>query len=551
VDPLLIDASFQLAAYWAFVRHGRAGLPLGFAEYRPLPGLLALPPGSPVHCLLRLERSAGDMFVGHVDYRDEQGRLVAQLRGVQGSLPAVAAAATSEPHASTVNGTPSASAPAADSPTIDPAYYQVESFPEYKDLRQRLDIAAAMGIENPYFHVHERVTNDTTRIGGRELLNFSAYNYLGLSGDEDVERAVMEAVHRYGTSVSASRVASGEKPLHRELESELASFLGCEDSIVMVGGHATNVGVIGHLVGPGDLIVHDSLAHDSILGGAKLSGARRRAFPHNDWAALDRTLTEVRGQFKKVLIAIEGTYSMDGDIPQLDRFIEIKQRHHALLFVDEAHSLGVLGRTGRGVGEHFPVDRSAVDAWMGTLSKSLASCGGYIAGSHAMVEYLKYTAPSFVYSVGISPANAAAALAALRKLEAHPELVTRLRERARTFLQLCRERGINTGQSEGTAVVPCIVGNSWVCLQLAQALGRRGINVQPILYPAVEEHLARLRFFITACHTEEQLRTTADTLCEELAALDPEFRERSQSAARSAGTPPKGSASGGDAPRVN
>ncbi len=523
VDPLLIDASFQLAAYWAFVRHGRAGLPLGIGEYRPLPALAELAPGSAVGCLLRLERAAGDLFVGHIDYRDSQGRLVAQLRGVQGSLPAVTAAAGAP-----ANGTAVAAAPAksAEAAAIDPACYRVEAFPEYQDLRQRLDIAAAMGIENPYFNVHERVTNDTTLIGGRELLNFSAYNYLGLSGDRDVSDAVMQAVERYGTSVSASRVASGEKPLHRELESAIARFLGCEDAIVMVGGHATNVGVIGHLVGPGDLIIHDSLAHDSILGGARLSGARRRAFPHNDWAALDRTLSEVRSQFKKVLIAIEGTYSMDGDIPELDRFIEIKRRHHAMLFVDEAHSLGVLGRTGRGIGEHFQVDRSDVDAWMGTLSKTLASCGGYIAGSRALVEYLKYTAPAFVYSVGISPANAAAALAALQKLEAHPELVTRLRDRARTFLTLCRERGINTGHSEGTAVVPCIVGNSWVCLQLAQALGRRGINVQPILYPAVEEHLARLRFFITSCHTDEQLRATADALCEELLALDPSFREK-------------------------
>lgn len=530
VDPLLIDASFQLAGYWAFVRHGRAGLPLGVGEYRPLPALAELSPGSPVRCLLRLERSAGDLFVGHIDYRDEQGRLVAQLRDIQGSLPAVTAAASppagAQPAAGESAAAASISAASAASAPLDPACYRVEAFPEYQDLRQRLDIAAAMGIENPYFNVHERVTNDTTVIGGRELLNFSAYNYLGLSGDPDVAAEVIDAVARYGTSVSASRVASGEKPLHRELESAIARFLGCEDAIVMVGGHATNVGVIGHLVGPGDLIIHDSLAHDSILGGARLSGARRRAFPHNDWAALDRTLREVRSQFKKVLIAIEGTYSMDGDIPELDRFIEIKRRHHAMLFVDEAHSLGVLGRTGRGIGEHFEVDRRDVDAWMGTLSKTLASCGGYIAGSRALVEYLKYTAPAFVYSVGISPANAAAALGALRKLEAHPELVSRLRERARMFLSLCRERGINTGHSEGTAVVPCIVGNSFVCLQLAQALGRRGINVQPILYPAVEEHLARLRFFITSCHTPEQLRYTADALCEELAALDPSFRER-------------------------
>ena len=500
IDPLLVDSSFQLAAYWAFVRHGRAGLPLGFGEYRSVASIV---PGSEVRCLLSLEKSQSDLFVGNVDYFDASGRLVAQLRGMKAQLRQIAAVEAL--------------------PEIDPAYYRVEDFPAYQDLQQRFAMAEASGIGNPYFHVHERVTNDTSRVDGREMLNFSSYNYLGLSGDADINRAVAEAVERYGTSVSASRVASGEKPLHRELESEIASFLGCEDSVVMVGGHATNVSVVGHLCGPGDLILHDSLAHDSILAGAKLSGASRRAFPHNDWEALDATLKLVRPNVKRVLIAVEGTYSMDGDIPPLDRIIEVKKRHKAMLLVDEAHSLGVLGRTGRGVGEHFGVDRRDVELWMGTLSKSVASCGGYIAGSHAMVEYLKYTVGGFVFSVGISPPNAASALAALRKLDAHPELVTRLHERARFFLELCRERGINTGMSEGSAVVPCIVGNSWDCLQLAQALGGRGINVQPILYPAVEEHLARLRFFITSRHSEEQLRTTADALAEELARLNPEY----------------------------
>jgi 7-keto-8-aminopelargonate synthetase-like enzyme len=183
----------------------------------------------------------------------------------------------------------------------------------------------------------------------------------------------------------------------------------------------------------------------------------------------------------------------------------------------------VLGATGRGVGEHFGVDRRDVDLWMGTLSKSLASCGGYIAGSHALVEYMKYTNPGFVFSVGLSPPNTAASLAAIHHIEAHPELVATLHDRSRFFLEQLRSRGINTGMSSGTAVVPCIVGNSWDCLQLAQALGRRGINVQPILYPAVEEHLARLRFFITSSHKESQLRETAEILAEELHRLNPAY----------------------------
>jgi len=383
-----------------------------------------------------------------------------------------------------------------------------------------------MGMANPYFNLHEGITADTSVIAGREMLNFSSYNYLGMSGDPAVSQAVKDAVDRYGTSVSASRVASGEKPLHRELEGAIARFLGTEDAIVMVGGHATNVGVIGHLFGPGDLILHDSLAHDSIMGGARLSGARRRPFPHSDPGALDALLKQVRRDFKKVLIAVEGTYSMDGDIPPLDELVRIKKKHRAMMLVDEAHSFGVVGATGRGVGEHFGVDRRDVELWMGTLSKTLASCGGYIAGSRATVEYLKYTTPAFVYSVGISPPNAASALAALRQLEARPETVATLQQRARFFLDLCRRRGIDTGMSEGTAVIPCIVGNSWDCLQLAQALGARGINVQPILYPAVEEQLARLRFFMTARHTEAQLTHTADVLAEELLKLNPSYLHR-------------------------
>ena len=390
-------------------------------------------------------------------------------------------------------------------------------------LAKRFEFARATGIESPYFSVHERVTNDTSIIGGREYVNFASYNYLGLSGDADVTAGALEAMQRYGTSVSASRLASGERPLHRDLEREIAEFLGCEDAIVMVSGHATNVSVIGHMFGPQDLIVHDSLAHDSIIAGIKLSGAKRRAFPHNDADALDQLLGQMRHEFRRVLIAVEGVYSMDGDIPPLERVVEIKKRHDALLLVDEAHSLGVLGATGRGIGEHCGVDRRDVELWMGTLSKTLASCGGYIAGSAKLAQYLKYSNPGFVYSVGISPANAGAALAALRKLRARPDLVTTLRERSRKFLDLSRQRGVNTGFSEGTAVVPCIVGNSLDCLHLSQALAEHSINVQPILHPAVEEQQTRLRFFLTARHSEDQIRMTVNALADELAKINPKL----------------------------
>ncbi len=410
--------------------------------------------------------------------------------------------------------------------------YRIAKFPEYVKLRQNLDILASTGVGNPYFTVHEGLTNDRTIIGGREIINFSSYNYVGMSGDTAVTRAVQEAVAKYGSSVSASRLVSGEKDIHRQLELALASFLGVEDAIALVGGHATNETVIGHLFGPGDLILHDALSHNSILQGSILSGARRRAFPHNDSSAADRLLQQCRHEYRRVLLVIEGVYSMDGDIPDLPQFIEVKKRHQALLMIDEAHSVGTIGATGRGIGEYHGVRREDVDIWMGTLSKTFGSCGGYIGGCRELIEYLKYTAPGFVYSVGLSPPATAAALAACRLLEAEPERVARLQQRARLFLELAQARQLNTGMSKDSPVVPIILGNSMRALALSRALFGRGINVQPILYPAVEESAARLRFFITSMHREEQIRLTIDAIVEELARIDPEFAPRGPFQAR-------------------
>src|SRR5437660_8628362 len=499
VDPLAVDGAFQLAAYWAWSNLNRAGFPVGIEEF-----VQVAPLGEgPVRASLTLEQSTGDEVRGTIVLQSREGRVVAVARGVQGEFK------HRDPRfliGRTVPLKAMAPAPEPKPLPVDEATYRIDQFPEVQELEQRLGLATAFGLRNPYFNVHERVTNDTSVIGGRTVINWSSYNYLGLSGDPDVTRAAQEAVERYGTSVSASRVASGEKPLHRALEQELAGFLGTEDAIVMVSGHGVFVTVIGHLVGDGDLILHDSLAHDCIMGGAKLSGAKRRPFPHNDWQNLEKQLQQLRPHYRRVLIAVEGVYSMDGDICPLPKYIELKKKYGALLLVDEAHSIGVLGKTGRGVGEHFHVDRSDVDFWMGTLSKSFASCGGYVPGSKTLVQYLEYTAPGFIYSVGISPANAAAALEALHQLEAHPEKVERLHERSALFLALAREKGIDTGFAGGSAVVPAILGNSLHSLQLSDALRQRGINVQPILYPAVEETAARLRFFVTATHSEQQIR---------------------------------------------
>lgn len=398
--------------------------------------------------------------------------------------------------------------------------YQFECSPEFVRLKQTFASLEQAGIANPYFTAHERVTNDTTVIDGRELINFSSYNYLGMSGDPAVSQAAKAAIDQFGTSVSASRLVSGEKTIHRELEAEIAALVGAEDAIIYVGGHATNETTLGHLFNAQDLILHDALAHNSIVQGCLLSGASRRSFPHNDWRAADELLAELRPKHRRVLIAIEGAYSMDGDIPDLRRFVDLKRRHKTFLMVDEAHSMGVLGETGRGIGEYWQIDPRDVDLWMGTLSKAFGSCGGYIAGNKSLVEYLKYTAPGFVYSVGLSPPNTAAALAAIRLLRQQPDRVGRLQARARLFLSLAKGRGLNTGRSHETPVIPIILGDSLKCLRLSHALRQRGINVQPIVHPAVEENRARLRFFITSNHTEDQIRYAITCLAAALARIE-------------------------------
>jgi 7-keto-8-aminopelargonate synthetase-like enzyme len=299
-----------------------------------------------------------------------------------------------------------------------------------------------------------------------------------------------------------------------------------EAAILYVSGHATNESTIGHLFGSGDLILHDALAHNSIIQGAILSGARRRPFAHNDWQDLDSILREIRHEYRRVLVVVEGVYSMDGDFPNLPRFVEVKDRHRALLMVDEAHSIGTMGAHGRGLSEHFGIDSRTVELWMGTLSKAFGSCGGYIAGCSELVEYLKYTSPGFVYSVGMPPGNVAAALASLRILEEEPQRVADVQARSRLFLKLAREAGLNTGLSNNTPVVPIITGTSLHALQLSHQLFERDINVQPILYPAVEESAVRLRFFITSCHSERQIIDTVAAIAQELEKIDPAYIRR-------------------------
>lgn len=408
----------------------------------------------------------------------------------------------------------SASNPAADVPE---QFYRFHLHPGYQQIRIINDGAARLGIASPFFKQHEGTASATTRIGGKPLVNYASYNYLGFSGDPVVANAAKAAIDRYGTSVSASRIVSGERPLHREFERALARAYDVEDAIVFVSGHATNVTTIGYLFGPKDLILHDALIHNCTMQGAQLSGARRLSFAHNDWAALDAILTEQRRHFERVLIVVEGIYSMDGDFPDLPKFVEIKRKHRAFLMVDEAHSFGVMGKRGLGIREHFGLAGGDVDIWMGTLSKALAGCGGYIAGETALVEHLKFMAPGFLYSVGMAPPLAAASLAALECMLREPERVATLQSRGAYFLKQAQFAGIDTGSSSGFAVVPALTGSSLRAAKLSHAMYERGISVQPILYPAVPEKAARLRFFMSYQHTEEQIDETIRVLADELA----------------------------------
>ncbi len=402
---------------------------------------------------------------------------------------------------------------------IDPALCRFDSYPNYKDMLIQKAASEQLGLENPFFRVHEGIAADTSVVNGQECINFSSYNYLGLSGDQRVMQAAKDAIDQYGTSASASRPVSGERPIQRQLEKKLAAFYGTEDSVVFVSGHATNVSTIGYLFGPNDLVIHDSLIHNSVLMGIQLSGAFRLSFPHNDWKALDRILSERRKDYQRVLIVTEGIYSMDGDYPDLPKFIDIKKRHKAFLMVDEAHSLGVMGDRGKGIAEHFDIAGSDVDIWMGTLSKTLGSCGGYIAGEKALVDHLKFAAPGFLYSVGISPPLAAASLKALEILEQEPHRVRHIQHNGEFFKQRADEAGLDTGLSMGLSITPLIIGSSIKATRLSNLLFEKGINVQPIIYPAVEERAARLRFFICTTHTEEQIEHTINIVRDQLAKI--------------------------------
>ena len=376
---------------------------------------------------------------------------------------------------------------------------------------------AEYDLPNPFYVPHSGVNGATLGIFGADYINYSGYNYLGLAGDPRVKAAAAAAIETYGTSCSASRVVSGQIPLHRELEQRISGAYGVDDAVVTGSGFLTNAAVISFLLGEKDLAVCDALVHNSIVAGTRWGHCQRMNFRHNDPVALDELLTRSRGHFERAMVIVEGVYSMDGDMAALPEIIEVAKRHNCLVMVDEAHSFGVLGATGFGVAQHFGIDAHDVDVWMGTLSKSLSSYGGFLAGSADFCEALRMVAPGVsMYAAAPPPASMGAAVAAFDVMVAEPERAARLRANGTALADAFRAQGIDAGLATGTPVVPAIIGGSRATMIASQALLAAGVNANPIMYPAVSEGEARIRFFVTSEHTPDQLEHTARTLGDHL-----------------------------------
>ncbi|MCF6305200.1 MAG: aminotransferase class I/II-fold pyridoxal phosphate-dependent enzyme [Rhodobacteraceae bacterium] len=382
---------------------------------------------------------------------------------------------------------------------LPPDGFDFTTLPDYKQMSMQRAAGDLAGIASPFFRETSDTSGVSIQIDGQEALQFASYDYLGLNQNQEVRSSAAAAAQKWGVSATASRLVGGERPYHPALEQAIADFYGVESALAMVSGHATNVSVIAALVGPKDLVLIDSLIHNSVSDGVRLSGAARLVFPHNDTDWLNWKLTEIRGNYDKVLIVVEGLYSMDGDTPDLKTLVDIKQRHGAWLMVDEAHSIGVLGASGRGISQHCEVDPKAVEIWMGTMSKSLGSSGGFIAGSDALIDFLRFKAAGFVFSVGLSAPLAVAATTALGLI--NRPLVEKLQENGAYFLAQAKAAGLDVGLSEGAAITPVIIGDSLGAVIAANRLLVRGINALPIIFPAVPEKQARLRFFVTAMHS--------------------------------------------------
>jgi glycine C-acetyltransferase len=338
--------------------------------------------------------------------------------------------------------------------------------------------------------------------GERRMIMLASNNYLGLTSHPKVIEAACQAAHLYGAGAGSSPLLVGTFPTTRRLETKLANFKGTEEACVFATGYSANVGVISAVCGKSDVVILDRLSHASMVDGAKLSGAQIKVFRHNDVEHLDRVLRRNRDA-KTRLVAVEGIYSMDGDAAPLDEILEVVRKHDALLLVDEAHSTGVLGEGGRGAAAHFGVE-GQIDLHVGTLSKALGACGGFVAGSSEMVTYIRYFARSGMFSTAPSPMVTAAAAAAIDVIEEEPWRVERLWDNCRFLHSELKRLGFTTSEAP-SPIIPVIVGSNSVLRQMTLELHQSNICVNSVPFPAVAHGSERLRISLTANHTRQQL----------------------------------------------
>jgi 8-amino-7-oxononanoate synthase len=380
------------------------------------------------------------------------------------------------------------------------------------DRREQLEQAKEHDLL-PYFRLLTSEAGPVVEMEGRETIMLGSNNYLGLTTDERVKQAARDALESFGTGVTGSRLLNGTTPLHVELERELAEWMGTEDAIVFTTGYQSNLGCIGTILEPGDTVICDSADHASILDGCRLSGAKLRPYRHNRMDKLEKMLERAAGDGGGVLVVVDGVFSMEGDVCDLPPIVELCKRFGARLMVDEAHGVGVLGARGAGACELFGLEQE-VDLRMGTFSKSLASCGGFVAGPEEVVEYLRIASRAFIFSASAVPAAVGAALGALRIIRSEgPELFERLLGNARYLRQGFRELGLKViepgtlpdGSEATTPVVPVVVGEDWQAVLLWKALFEAGVYTNVAIHPAVPPGGALLRTSLMATHEREHL----------------------------------------------
>ncbi len=353
----------------------------------------------------------------------------------------------------------------------------------------------------PYFRMIESAQDPEVVIKGRKMIMVGSNNYLGLTNHPKVKEACIDAVKKYGSGCAGSRFLNGTLDIHEQLEEKLARFIRKEAALVFSTGFQVNLGVIAALVGKDDFVFIDKMDHASIIDGCRLTYGGVKKYRHNDMEDLERVLRQCDDRNK--IIIVDGVFSMEGDIVNLPGVVELAKTHGARLMVDDAHGVGVLGRTGRGTAEHFGLERD-VDLIMGTYSKSLASIGGFIAGSAEVIHYIKHFARALIFSASPPPASVAAVSAALDIIESEPERIDQLWRNTNKMLKGFSDMGFETGRSE-TPIVPVIVGQNEIAFKAAMMLQEEGVFVNVAISPAVPEGHALIRTSYMATHTEEQL----------------------------------------------